>query len=201
MKDISIIVPCKKLEDCIQNLLYSFHMLNLKDIDYEILFVFDEGYDDTISVIEELMSDMHYRIIINHDQYAGTARNCGVKNAEGEFIWFVDGDDWIIYPEVLQVCLPRLREKQENILQIEFVSNYFRMEHYSMVWQYIFRRSFLITNHLFFAPVNKYEDNDFMQKTFKALGKTEIPYFDVPCYFYNYNRPGSVTYQINRGLL
>lgn len=201
MKDISIIVPCKELKDCIHNLLYSFHMLNLKDINYEIIFVFDEGYDDTMEVIEELMADMHYRIIINHDHFAGTARNCGIENSDGEFIWFVDGDDWLIYPEVLQECLPRLKQENENIIQIEFVSNYFRMKHYSMVWQYLFRRSFLTDNHLSFASLNKFEDNDFMQKAFQALGKTEIPYLDIPCYFYNYNRPGSVTYKMNRGLL
>lgn len=203
MKDISIIVPCKQLQDCIHNLLFSFHMLNLKNIEYEIIFIFDEGNteDETINIIKKIMSDMNYQILFAPTEYAGMARNYGIENSNGEFIWFVDGDDWIIYPDVLQTCLKQVRASNEDIIQIEFVSNLFKMKHYSMVWQYIFRRSFLTKNHISFAPLNKYEDNDFMSRAFTALGKTDILYLGVPCYFYNYNRPGSVTYQINRGLL
>ena len=199
--DISIIVPCKKLEDCIQNLLYSFHMLNLKGLEYEIIFVFDDDKDKTIDVIDSLMKDMNYSIVFSDTKYAGLARNQGLAAASGEFVWFVDGDDWIIFPDTLQMCIPHLREENLNIIQINFVSNLFKMQHYSMVWQYIFKRSFLIDHHISFAPLNKYEDNDFMKQVFNNIEEEAISKFSVPCYFYNYNRPGSVTYQINRGLL
>ena len=198
--DISIIVPCKELEDCIQNLLYSFHMLNLKGFGYEIIFVFDDEKDKTIDVINSLMKDMNYSIIFNNEKYAGTARNRGLEAARGEFIWFVDGDDWIIYPEVLQCCIPHLRENSYKLIKIGFVSNLFKMEHYSMVWQYIFRKDFI--EDVPFITAQKYEDNDFMKRVFEKLSENDtIPSLNIPCYFYNYNRPGSVTYKINRGLL
>ena len=176
-------------------------MLNLKNIEYEIIFVFDDDKDKTIDVIHSLMKDMNYSIIFNSAQYAGLARNRGLEAARGEFIWFVDGDDWIIYPDTLQMCIPHLREKNLNIIQIDFVSNLFKMQHYSMVWQYIFRRSFLASYHISFASLNKYEDNNFMEQVFNNLKGDTVPKLNVPCYFYNYNRPGSVTYKINRGLL
>lgn len=176
-------------------------MLNLKGIGYEIIFVFDDDKDKTIDVIHSLMKDMNYSIVFNNAQYAGLARNRGLEVARGEFVWFVDGDDWIIYPDTLQMCIPHLREKNLNIIQIDFVSNLFKMQHYSMVWQYIFRRSFLTSYHISFVSLNKYEDNIFMEQVFNNLQKDTVPKLNIPCYFYNYNRPGSVTYKINRGLL
>ena len=68
-----------------------------------------------------------------------------------------------------------------------------------MVWQYIFKRDLIID--IPFISAQKYEDNDFMERVFKKLNSNQIVNFDVPCYFYNYNRPDSVTYKINRGLL
>lgn len=174
-------------------------MLNLKGIEYEIIFIFDDDKDKTIDVINSLMADMHYSIIFNNEKYAGTARNRGLEAACGEFIWFVDGDDWIIYPEVIQDCLPHLREQHFKMIQIGFVSNLFKMQHYSMVWQYIFRRDLIID--VPFISAQKYEDNDFMKRVFDKVEGDTIPKYNIPCYFYNYNRPGSVTYKINRGLL
>ena len=143
MKDISIIVPCYNIEPYIKNLLLSFHMLNLKGISYEILFVIeDNNEDNTEAVIKDYMSDMSYKILYSNGRTTGRARNVGIDNAEGEYIWFVDGDDWIINPEIVkQIIELFIKNPQEQIIQINFVSNYFTMKHYSMVWQYIFRRS------------------------------------------------------------
>ena len=196
--DISIIVPCKELGEYIKPLLISFHMLNISNIEYEILFVFDEDNDSTIDIIHQHMKDMNYRIIFNPDQYPGTARNRGLNVAQGDYIWFVDGDDWIINPDVIQQVLPLLKKNDENIIQITFVSNFFKMQHYSMVWQYIFKKEFL--SDIVFNTELHYEDNDFMQKVFKKLGTTEVLCLTIPSYFYNYERPNSLTYNMRRGL-
>ena len=197
--DISIIVPCKNLENYITPLLYSLHMINFNNLRYEIIFVFDDDTDKTIDVIKSLMYDMHYTIVLNFEQYAGLARNCGFQHSSGKYIWFVDGDDWLIYPNVVQDCLSWLKENDKPIMQIEFVSNLFKMQHYSMVWQYIFKRELI--EDVQFAAMRQFEDNNFMERIFKKLGATQMTKFNVPCYFYNYNRPGSVTYQMNRGQL
>ena len=73
------------------------------------------------------------------------------------------------------------------------------MQHYSMVWQYIFKKSFLIDNNMYFNNNKHYEDNDFMEKVLKKTG-LEIMYLDIPSYFYNYERPGSLMYNLRRGI-
>ena len=146
-------------------------MLNLKDITYEIIFVIEESTEDnTYEVINKYMFDMNYKVIYSNGRTVGIARNIGLEAARGDYIWFVDGDDWIINPEILQMALGELHKSNLNIIQIKFVSNFFRMEHYSMVWQYIFKKEFL--HDISFNTEKHYEDNDFMTKVFHKLGET-----------------------------
>lgn len=190
--DISIIVPCKNIEKYIKNLLYSFHMVNFDNINYEIIFVMDNESDPTINSISQYGIGLNYKVIYSKTTFVGMARNCGLEHAQGKYIWFVDGDDWIINPEVLQQILPILEKSNEPIAQLKFVSNYFNMQHYSMVWQYVFRKDFL--KGLQFSNIQYQEDNDFMQKVFAKYGNDSLPYLDIPSYYYNYRRPGSNTY-------
>ena len=173
-------------------------MINFTNINYEILFVFDDESDPTIPIINQYMSDMNFKILITDTHYPSMARNYGLKQAQGEYIWFVDGDDWLIYPEVVITSLQLLRNKDENLIQIKFVSNFFNMEHYSMVWQYIFKKSFL--DDIEFQNILHFEDNDFMQKVLKKNNSDSLIYLNIPCYFYNYRRPGSLTYNLWRGI-
>ena len=191
--DISIIVPCKNIPSYIKNLLLSFHMINLTGIKYEILFILDDENDETGEIINDYMYDMNYKILYSHSTYSGMARNYGLDHATGDYIWFVDGDDWLINPEIVPQVLNVLRSNpDENMMQINFVSNYFTMQHYSMVWQYIFKRDFIKDFH--FSNIRFHEDDDFMQRVLTANGKNELPYLQIPSYFYNYRRPGSNTH-------
>ena len=195
--DVSIIVPCWDSADYIKNLLLSFHMLNLKDISYEIIFVVEDNtVDNTVDIINEYMFDMEYVILYNNGRTAGLARNKGMDFAHGEYIWFVDADDWIIYPEVLQITLKFLKTTNSNIIQLAFISNYFNKEHYSMVWQYIFKKHFI--EDIPFNNKKYYEDNDFSSAVIAKLDSNNIDKLTIPSYFYNYNRPGSNTYLLRQ---
>lgn len=189
--DVSIIIPCKNTQDYIKPLLLTLHMVNFNNIEYEILFVMDSEEDKTAEVIEHYMSDMSYKILYSKTTYVGMARNCGLDNATGEFIWFVDSDDWIINPDVIQQLIGAMHETTDPIIQLKFVSNYFNIQHYSMVWQYFFRRDFL--EDLRFSNIQYQEDNDFMQRALQKFGTTKLNYLSIPSYFYNYRRPGSNT--------
>ena len=191
--DISIIVPCKNIKDYIKNLLLSFHIINFIGIKYEILFILDDETDDTVDEINKYMFDMNCKVLYSHTTNSGLARNFGIYHAIGKYIWFVDGDDWIINPEIVQQALNALEcAPEENFIQINFVSNYFTIEHYSMVWQYIFRREFL--KYFKFSDMQFKEDDDFMQRVFAANGTTKLIFLKTPSYFYNYRRAGSNTH-------
>ena len=176
-------------------------MLNLNNIKYEILFVIEKTNTDNIEeVISNYMADMNYSILTSNGGTVGIARNVGLEAACGEYIWFIDADDWIINPEVLQYILSEFHNNSDfNIIQIEFVSNFFKMKHYSMVWQYIFKKSFLDPD-LRFNKEKHYEDNDFMSRCFKKLKTHTIQALNIPCYYYNYERPGSLMYNYRRGI-
>ena len=66
------------------------------------------------------------------------------------------------------------------------------MQHYSMLWQYVFKHEFL--NDIRFSNIRFQEDNDFMQRALTKNNKNELIYLQIPSYFYNYCRPGSNTH-------
>ena len=187
--DISIIIPCRNLENYITPLLSSFQLLNLDSIQAEFIFVLDDCVDKTKDIIEAKMQGLNFIIIEDCVHSCGLARNRGIEQAQGDYIWLVDGDDWIIYYDVLQDCISFMRKENLNILQLSFVSNYFRMSYYSMVWQYLFKREFI--KDILFDNHQPQEDDRFMQKVIQKLPNTNISKYDMPVYFYNYMRPGS----------
>ena len=193
--DISIIIPCHNLEKYIKPLLLSFQALNLKDINAEFIFILDNCTDNTEQIIISEKRELDFKIIKCVAGAPGLARNVGLNNAQGEYIWFVDGDDWIINPEILQQALSYLREKQCNMIQLTFVSNFFNKQHYSMVWQYIFKHKFI--TDIRFNNKQNHEDNDF-SKIAITLNKNDIPLLKVPSYFYNYGRPDSQTMKLKK---
>ena len=93
---LSIIVPVynaeKYLDDCILSLLNQ----DLPEDEYEIIFVNDGSNDNSVQVIEKYMEN-HPCIRLISQQNAGvsSARNNGIRLAKGEYIGFVDSDDYI----------------------------------------------------------------------------------------------------------
>lgn len=190
--DFSIIIPCHNTERYIKPLLLSLQALDLTNIETEFIFVLDDCIDNTEIMIRYFMDGLDFKIVKAKVHAPGLARNLGLNQANGDFIWFVDSDDWLINPYVLQQVLPVMREREEDgMIQLSFVSNYFNMKHYSMVWQYIFRYDLI--KSIRFNEKQNHEDNDFSAEVIAANGQENIPFLNVPSYFYNYCRPDSQT--------
>lgn len=91
---VSIIVPVYNVEAYIARCLDSLVNQTLKEI--EIIIVNDNTPDNSIKICEEYASrDNRIRIFSKENEGLGLTRNYGMKHANGEFIAFVDSDDFI----------------------------------------------------------------------------------------------------------
>lgn len=94
MKKISIIVPVYKTEQYLDRCVESIVNQTYKNL--EIILV-DDGSTDNCTAMCDKWAEKDNRIKVIHKENGGvsSARNAGIDIASGEYIGFVDGDDWI----------------------------------------------------------------------------------------------------------
>ena len=92
---VSIVIPIYNVERYISKCIESLQSQTLKDL--EFIFIDDCGPDNSITIVEEAAkADSRIRILYNaQNMGAGKSRNRGIDEATGEFIAFVDPDDWV----------------------------------------------------------------------------------------------------------
>ena len=119
---ISVIIPVYNIEKyiarCIESVIaQTYHNL-------EILLI-DDGSTDSSGRICDEYSAKDSRIRVIHQENKGLAevRNVGLREAKGEWIQFVDGDDWID-PETLQSCYSYAQEYNADIVCFRYVHEY-----------------------------------------------------------------------------
>ncbi len=95
MAKISVIIPVYNAEKYLPRCLDSAINQTLQDI--EIICVNDCSSDNSLSILEEYAKSDSRIKIINREKNGGisVARNTGMKNATGEYVGFMDNDDWI----------------------------------------------------------------------------------------------------------
>lgn len=93
-KLISVIIPCYNVAKYLPKCLDSIINQTYKNL--EIICVNDGSPDNCLEILENYkMKDDRIVIISQKNQGLSSARNTGIKCAKGEFIMFVDSDDWI----------------------------------------------------------------------------------------------------------
>ncbi len=96
MKKLSIIIPVYNVEKYIEKCLLSCLHQDIPLSDYEIIVVNDGTPDNSMSIVEHIAKEhKNIRVISQENQGLSAARNAGLTVAEGEYIWYVDSDDWI----------------------------------------------------------------------------------------------------------
>lgn len=94
MVDVSIIVPVYNGEKYLNQCLDSISNQTLRDL--EIICVDDGSSDKTPSILKKYSSkDKRFKIITTKNNGQGSARNIALNEASGEYIAFVDADDWL----------------------------------------------------------------------------------------------------------
>jgi len=91
---ISIIIPVYNVEKYLEQCLESLVDQTLREI--EIILINDGSTDNSAKICEKYVKkDGRIRLINQKNKGPSAARNAGLKTAKGEFIGFVDSDDWI----------------------------------------------------------------------------------------------------------
>jgi glycosyltransferase involved in cell wall biosynthesis len=101
---VSVVLPTYNRERTIRRAITS--VLSQSEVPLELIVVDDASTDDTVRVIEDLLSDERVRLVRNEKTGGGAAaRNRGLEQARGEFIAFQDSDDeWLAGKLALQVA-------------------------------------------------------------------------------------------------
>lgn len=216
---LSIIVPVYnmaadgKLEYCLDSL------VNQTISDYEIIAVDDCSTDNSFAILQRYEKEYPDKLKAIHspeNKHQGGAKNIGLKLAKGEWIGFIDSDDWItpdMYEKLIKkaeetgadlvgcdYCLteehsfkvgqivPNNKKEQTGVLDHEKRKSLI-LDGGSLVVK-IFRRQQILENELFFPEHIFYEDN--------ALGNSYLilanhfEYIEEPMYYYYQHQASTV---------
>ena len=109
----SIIIPVYKVENYITQCLKS--VLEQTFGNFEAICVDDCGGDNSVSIIEEFVQKDNRIKLIHHNKNLGlsSARNSALEIAQGEYIVYLDSDDWL-EPDCLEVLYKEFNDKKTN---------------------------------------------------------------------------------------
>ncbi len=211
---LSIVIPVYNVEPYIEKCIKSVLTQNIGANDYEIIIVNDGTPDRSMSIIDAIVKDApNVHIISQQNQGLSVARNNGLVKARGEYVWFVDSDDWIEPNCLLGIC--SLLDGKLDLLQIQYrytfddpekkidaqicsikesISGKEQLRRGGVdvpVPFSIYRRKFLEENNLKCYPGMLHEDGEFKPRAL-YLAKTCRSY-DKIVYNYYQRSSGSIT--------
>lgn len=218
---ISIIVPIynmsKWLSRCVESLLKQSYA-NL-----EIILVDDGSTDDSLEICYKY-AKIDSRIVVLHKENGGqgSARNIGLKNAKGEFIGFVDPDDWICH-EMYETLLTISKKENADIVECSwnnidsfgssiskdnenviisytkeevidsFLSSFETCKITTSVCSKLFRKTLL--GDMRFLEVRAYEDDEFVYRC--VWFSKKIVFIGLPLYNYFIRNNSTMTSSFN----
>ncbi|SCK03887.1 Hyaluronan synthase [uncultured Clostridium sp.] len=215
---LSIIVPVynveKYLDECIQSIIFAY-----RD-GIEVILVDDGSKDNSGEICDKYSKEYEY-ISVKHRENGGlsAARNTGLRLARGEYIWFIDSDDYI-ENDSIEVILNKIKEdkdiiignykkvspdgnisfyqgfKKEDDLTIKpykYVENLGNVSYAAV--RFIAKRELIINNDIFFTEGIYHEDEDWTPRILcSAKSFTTIM---NPLYNYRVGNPESITGMLN----
>lgn len=120
--DISIIVPVynveKYLEQCITSLINQTH----KNI--EMIFINGSSTDDSLKLLNVYANnDSRIKVITKENEGVSLSRNRGLQEAKGEYILFVDADDWI-EENTCEIALQEAKKTNADVVMWSYVREF-----------------------------------------------------------------------------
>lgn len=207
MLKLSIIIPIYKVEKYIAQCLDSILNGSTRGLPFEVIAVNDGTPDNSMDIVsdyQQMYSNL--KVLTQTNQGQGEARNNGIKEAQGEYVWFVDSDDWIsdnAIPKILSEIESNpgidmfvtpsewvYGKKEKNFIDLQVQSelcchgvDYLKADNCRVaVWMFIFKKSLMLDNHQFFNKGIKHEDGIWGYKMLYLA--TCVKLFMKPLYYY-----------------
>ena len=184
----------------------------------EVILVDDGSTDGSLQLFTDGLRGIDIVTISQENKGPGAARNAGIKAATGEYVMYLDGDDFLLphafenirqaleindYPDVLfgryLRWIPKtglikgkeydFKPPQDPRLRTEYIISALPEPSWN-VWRYISRRSIIIEHAILFEEGVLCED---VKWVLLLLDEADtIAFLNEPFYAYNYHRPGSI---------
>lgn len=214
---LSIIVPIYNVEKYISRCALSLYNQTASKDDYEVVFVNDGTKDNSILVLRnaiDFSATPNFHIVEKPNGGLSSARNFGLEHSSGDYVWFVDSDDWVDSDSV-EYLLSLMKSSPDVIATTQMYSNVGDKEtkkyshavnfegsglelfkHYPPVCSvaYICKRRFLSENNLKFKEGILHEDSELIPRLLYVA--KHVVATDRPLY-HHFMREGSITHVIN----
>lgn len=224
---LSIIVPVYGVEKYIEECIRSLYDQDIPKEEYEVICVDDCSPDNSVAVIEDWKLKVENLKLIRHteNKRQGGARNTGLKEAKGKYVWFIDSDDYI-QPNCLKGLLELAEKEDLDILDFDFATEsekqtfiknvesfemgpcapadyIFNEEHggkagwrCTSVCAGLFKRELIERNHLQFREKVQWEDDDYAIELY-AYAKN-VHHISAKPYIYRYTPESTVVRKISK---
>lgn len=218
MCKLSIILPVYNVASYLRHSLECLINQSFKDI--EIICVDDGSSDDSVNIIKSFVEkDQRVKLLINEHSYAGGARNAGLEISQGDYVMFLDPDDYYdvtmcedlynkivndnsdilicgVY-EVLENCIKYTPPSYMAKINSLFDNKIFTIDDigddiwFFLVYPYnkIYKKKFLIENNIKFQLIKNTNDASFAFESLIAAGRISL--LNKAYYYYRAFRPNN----------
>lgn len=199
---LSIVIPIYNAEKYLEECLESVINQEVPFDEYEIICIDDGSTDNSNSILEKYNKIIdNLTVFFQNNNGVIAARNKGIKLAKGDYIWFVDADDYIS-KNAIELLLPIIKEDLFDRVVFSYYTTFFTYKDYvgnsmvvnqlnarttdGSVWTSVYKKQFLIENSILFREgIDAGEDNLFNYDFNKMNGKQKT--IDDALYFYRVN--------------
>lgn len=213
---LSIIVAAYNVEDFIGKCVLSCCRQDLNSSEYEILIVNDGSTDSTLLKLQTLQKNYKNIVVVSQNNSGlGAARNKGLVKAKGDYVWFIDGDDYI-KENILVKTLNKIEKYKldalslnYNIINDKYIRNIynandikinkevtsgseFYKENYAKSYScfFILKKSLYLNTKIFFKERINMQDSEILPKLMRHIKRISF----LPEAVYNYvQHPDSFT--------
>ena len=186
---LSFIVPFYNVEPYIEECIRSLYDQDIPQEEYEVICVDDCSPDGSRAIVERLQKEYPTLRLLVHEENKrqGGARNTGLREANGQYIWFVDSDDYI-ESNCLKKLLTVAEKNQLDVLKFysqvagrkkadiynsttpvmtgsdlifDIDTGEELMDKCNVVWRQLIKTDLIRRHKIYFAEHVQYEDDDY----------------------------------------